>query len=218
MLAAIASTRRRGQTPHLGTGQFGRQSIVVSRQCSGFRVVLYLSKLSRWQAFRRVSRSSSQIWKGTVIAPRPENASQADWEDKLPFDAMAAHTLHASGVSALHSGNARHAATPVTQRTSPPKRVQHFASPPQRPVQSHNVQLHAVMAPEVSGNGQHPPAHSIKMPALRWAMTSYLRILTKEPVLQAETATSAVPELDYDALASELDMKSPLEIMDHVSL
>ena len=34
--------------------------------------------------------------------------------------------------------------------------------------------------------------------------------------LQAEIATSAVPELDYDALASELDQKSPLEIMDHV--
>lgn len=37
-------------------------------------------------------------------------------------------------------------------------------------------------------------------------------------VLQAETAISAVPELDYDALATELDMKSPLEIMDHVRL
>ena len=43
-------------------------------------------------------------------------------------------------------------------------------------------------------------------------------ILTIGLVLQAETATSAVPELDYDALASELDMKSPLEIMDHVRL
>ena len=28
----------------------------------------------------------------------------------------------------------------------------------------------------------------------------------------------AVPELDYDVLAKELDMKSPLEIMDHVRL
>jgi hypothetical protein len=36
--------------------------------------------------------------------------------------------------------------------------------------------------------------------------------------LQAETATTAVPELDYDALAEELDRKSPLEIMDHVRL
>ena len=153
-----------------------------------------------------------------MIAPRPENASQADWEDKPPFDVMAAHTLHASGVSALHSGNARHAATPVTQRTSPPKRVQHFASPPQRPVRLHNAQLHAVMAPEVSGNRQQSPARSINVPALRWAITSYLHRLSKRPALQAETATSAVPELDYDALASELDMKSPLEIMDHVRL
>ena len=36
--------------------------------------------------------------------------------------------------------------------------------------------------------------------------------------LQAETATMTVPELDYDTLAKELDMKSPLEIMDHVRL
>ncbi len=164
------------------------------------------------------SRSWSQIWQGAVIAPRPENAAQADWEDKLPFDTMAAHTLHASGLSALHSGNARHAATPVTQRTSPPKRVQHFASPPQRSVRLHNAQLHAVIAPEVNGHRHQFPAHSIDMPALRLAITSYMHTLTKGIVLQAETATSAVPELDYDALASELDQKSPLEIMDHVRL
>ena len=36
--------------------------------------------------------------------------------------------------------------------------------------------------------------------------------------VQAETAIMAVPELDYDVLAKELDMKSPLEIMDHVRL
>jgi len=35
---------------------------------------------------------------------------------------------------------------------------------------------------------------------------------------QAEKATSVIPELDYDALAQELDKKSPLEIMDHVRL
>ena len=36
--------------------------------------------------------------------------------------------------------------------------------------------------------------------------------------LQAETATMAVPDLDYNVIAKELDMKSPLEIMDHVRL
>lgn len=36
--------------------------------------------------------------------------------------------------------------------------------------------------------------------------------------LQAEATTSPVPDLDYDALAKDLDMKSPLEIMDHVRL
>jgi hypothetical protein len=36
--------------------------------------------------------------------------------------------------------------------------------------------------------------------------------------LQAETSTAAIPELDYDMLATELEKKSPLEIMDHVGL
>lgn len=43
-------------------------------------------------------------------------------------------------------------------------------------------------------------------------------VLKLVPALQAETATTAVPDLDYDALAEELDWKSPLEIMDHVRL
>ena len=41
--------------------------------------------------------------------------------------------------------------------------------------------------------------------------------LNLQPV-QVETATMAVPKLDYDVLGKELDMKSPLEIMDHVRL
>lgn len=36
--------------------------------------------------------------------------------------------------------------------------------------------------------------------------------------LQAEAPTTAIPNLDYDMLADELDKKSPLEIMDHVGL
>ena len=57
------------------------------------------------------------------------------------------------------------------------------------------------------------PAH-LARPATSFG--AYMQILTIGSLLQAETATSAVPELDYDALASELDKKSPLEIMDHV--
>ena len=130
---------------------------------------------------------------------------------------MAAQILSAASLSGLHSANARSAATPVAQLSSVPRRVPHFASPPQRQQRVQNAKLHAVLAPEVW------PAHQRTVCLSSWLALLCKRLLLHSvlnlvPPLQAETATTAVPDLDYDALAEELDRKSPLEITDHVRL
>ena len=130
---------------------------------------------------------------------------------------MAAQILSAASLSGLHSASARFAATPVVQLSSAPKRVPHFASPPQRQQRVQKATLNAVLAPEVWRAHQRIVCLSSWLALLceRLLLHSVMKLV---PALQAETVTTAVPDLDYDALAEELDWKSPLEIMDHVRL
>ena len=130
---------------------------------------------------------------------------------------MAAQILSSASLSGLHSASARSAVTPVVQLSSAPKRVPHFASPPQWQQRVQNAKLHAILAPEVWR------AHLRTVCLSSWLALLCERLLLHSvrklvQALQAETATTAVPDLDYDALAEEFDRKSPLEIIDHVRL
>jgi len=104
-------------------------------------------KLSHWQAFS--GRNPCQTWKLFAACSETIDCQKRRPGQKHNLRAMVAQILHTSGISALQSSSGRHAATPVAQLTSPPKRVHHFASPSQRPLRAHNVRLHAVMAPQV---------------------------------------------------------------------
>ncbi len=104
-------------------------------------------KLSHWQAFS--GRNLCQTWKLFAACSETIDCQKRRPGQKHNLRAMVAQILHTSGISALQSSSGRHAATPLAQPTSPPKRVHHFASPSQRPLRAHNVRLHAVMAPQV---------------------------------------------------------------------
>ena len=94
-------------------------------------------------------RNPCQTWKLFAACSETIDCQKRRPGQKHNLRAMIAQILHTSGISALQSSSGRHAATPIAQLTSPPKRVHHFASPSQRPLRAHNVRLHAVMAPEV---------------------------------------------------------------------
>ena len=106
-------------------------------------------------------------------------------------------------------------------RSTPPAGVK-SATPPSRakfpaaPLQRQNggqsrVTTSVVMAPEV----RTQRSRAVHLPASQYQGEESTACCSVR--VQAETATTAaIPDLDFDALAGELDKKSPLEIMDHV--